>query len=323
MVEMKSISYLQAVTEAQREEMLANPDVVIMGEDLALYESDPSYLQGANNKQVWHTPISECGFTGMGVGAAMAGLRPIVNLTIASFVYLASDPIINQAGKLHYMTGGQIKIPAVFRAFYLHQGSNAAQHSDRPHPMFMAQPGLKIIAPSTPSDMKGLLKTAIRDDDPVLLFEDAVLWAKKGDVPDTDEHLIPLGVADIKRPGTDVTIVTISSCLYHGLKAAEKLEKEGISAEVIDPRTLAPLDFDTILESVAKTGRLVVVDNANRTLSAASEIAANVSENGFDSLKKPIQRVTTPDVHIPFSPALEEQFYPNADKIVAAVKRII
>jgi pyruvate dehydrogenase E1 component beta subunit len=201
-------------------------------------------------------------------------------------------------------------------------GNNAAQHSDRPHPMFMNVPGLKIVAPSTPYDLKGLLKTAVRDDDPVLCFEDGTLWFTKGPVPE-DEYLIPFGEADIKREGEDVTVVAIAGTVPHALAAAELLGAEGISVEVIDPRTLVPLDTRTILESVEKTGRLVTVDPAHRTCSAASEIAAIVAEQGFWSLSAPIVRVTTPDVHIPFSPSMEKGLYPDAGKVAAAVRQAL
>jgi len=246
-----------------------------------------------------------------------------VDLTIASFVYLASDQIINQAAKLRYMTGGQLSVPIVFRACTYHNASNAAQHSDRPYPLFMNIPGLKILAPSTPSDMKGLMKSAVRDDDPVLIFEDINLWSGKEPVPTDPDYLVPIGQADIKRAGTDVTIVAIAGCVPKALAAAQVLEKEGISAEVIDPRTLVPLDTEALLKSVAKTGHAVIVDNSHRTGSVASEIAAVICEDGFASLRRPIMRVTTPQVQIPFSPILEKSLYPNRDRIVAAVKRLL
>jgi len=258
----------------------------------------------------------------MGIGAALTGLRPIVDLTIASFVYLASDQIINQAAKLRFMTGGQMRVPVVFRACTYYNVSNAAQHADRPYPFFMNVPGLKVVAPATPSDMKGLLKSAIRDDDPVLVFEDMNLWSKKESVSKDPDHLVPIGQADIKRAGGDVTIVSVAGCLPRVMAAAEILEKKGIHAEVIDLRTLVPLDKETLLRSVQKTGRLVIVDNSHRTGSVASEIAAVVAEEGFESLRRPIQRVTTPAVHIPFSAALEKPLYPNKEGIVAAVERI-
>jgi pyruvate dehydrogenase E1 component beta subunit len=256
----------------------------------------------------------------MAVGAAMTGLRPIVDFTIASFVYMAMDQLVNQAAKVSYMSGGQTTVPAVFRASMWHNGSNAAHHSDRPYPMFMNVPGLKIVVPATPRDMKGLLKAAIRDDEPVLVFEDSNLWFQTGPIPEGD-YSIPLGVADVKREGRDVTVVAVGATVGHALEAADELIADGVSLEVIDPRSLVPLDKQTILDSVAKTGRLVIVDLANKTAGAAAEIAALVAEEGFRSLRGPICRVTTPDVHIPFSPPMEKPLYPNKEKIVAAVRR--
>lgn len=318
----KKISYMEAIGEAQIEEMQRDERVILMGEDLAVY-GDGGVMDTFGDSRVWSTPISENSFSGMAVGAAMTGMRPIVNLSIASFMYLASDQIINQAGKLRYMTGGQMKVPAVFRCTMYYNSSIAAQHSDRPYPMFMNAPGLKIIAPTTASDMKGLLKSAIRDDDPVVIFEDCTLWGSKELVSTDPDHLVPIGVADIKHEGSDVTLVAIAGCLKPALAAAKSLAKEGVSVEVIDPRTLVPLDKHTIINSVAKTGRLVVVDNANRTCNAAGEIAAMIAEEAFESLKKPIQRLSTPDVHIPFSPVLEKQLYPSKDTIIAAIKRVL
>lgn len=318
---MRDLTYLQAIVEAQREEMLRDERVILIGEDIAVYGGRPLY-DSFDEKRLRNVPISENSFTGMGVGAALTGLRPIVDLTIASFVYLASDQIINQAAKLRYMTGGQLQVPIVFRACTYYNVSNAAQHADRPYPFFMNVPGLKILAPSTPADMKGLMKSAIRDDDPVLIFEDINLWTRKERVSTDPDFLVPIGKADIKRAGHDVTVVSIAGCLPKVLAAAEEAAAEGISVEVIDPRTLVPLDKETILASVAKTGRLVIVDNSHRVNSVASEIAAVVAEEGFESLRKPIQRVTTPAVHIPFSAVLEKPLYPSKDAVLAAVRRV-
>lgn len=321
-METTELTYLSAILEAEKEEMARDPNVILIGEDIALYSAS-GVLGKLDPKRIWNAPISELGFSGMAVGAAITGLRPIVDLTIASFVYIACDQIINQAAKIRFMTGGQVRVPVVFRMSMWHNGANAAQHSDRPYPMFMNVPGLKIIAPATPADMKGMLKSAIRDDDPVIVFEDNDLWGKKEQVSTDPDYLVPLGKAAVKREGSDVTIVSVAGCLLHALPAAESLARQDISAEVIDVRTLVPLDQDTILASVSKTGRLVVVDYANRTASAASEIAAIVAEEAFDVLKAPIQRVTTPDVHIPFSPRMERPLYPNKDRIVAAAIRTI
>lgn len=315
------LTYMQAIVEAQREEMLRDERVILVGEDIAVY-GGKGLFDSFDEKRLRNAPISENSFTGMGIGAALTGLRPIIDLTIASFVYLASDQIINQAAKLRYMTGGQLRVPIVIRACTYHNRANAAQHADRPYPFFMNVPGLKIVAPASPADMKGLLKAAIRDDDPVLVFEDSNLWARRELVTTDRDFLVPIGQAEIKRAGSDVTIVAIAGCVPKALVAADMLEKEHISAEVIDPRTLVPLDKQTLLASVAKTGRLVIVDNSHRTCSVASEIAAVVAEEAFDSLRKPIQRVTTPAVHIAFSAALERPLYPSAEGIAAAVRRI-
>jgi pyruvate dehydrogenase E1 component beta subunit len=316
------ISYLDAIVRAQIEEMERDERVIMMGEDIAIYGSGDLVARfGAN--RIWQTPISEASFTGVGIGAAITGLRPIIDLNIGSFMYLASDQIINQAAKLRYMTGGQIRVPIVFRCCMYYGVSIAAQHSDRPYPLFMNVPGLKIISPTTPADALGLLKSAVRDDDPVMFFEDMKLWTVKDEVPADSDHLVPIGKADIKRIGTDVTIVAIAGAMRPVVAAAAALAKEGISVEIIDPRTLKPLDMESILRSVAKTGRLVLVESAHRVANVSAEIAANVCEEAFDSLKKPIQRLSAPDVHVPFSPVLEATLYPQKEQVIAAVKRLL
>jgi len=317
----RQLSYFEAVFEALREEMERDERVVLIGEDIGLFEMT-GLLPHLGANRIWTTPISENGFTGIAVGAAMTGLRPVVDLTISSFLYLAADQIVNQAAKLRYMTGGQARVPAVFRSTMWYGGANAAQHSDRTYPVFMNVPGLKVVVPATPADLKGLLKSAIRDEDPVLVFEDKNLWFRSGPVP-SGEYLVPIGRAAVARPGTDVTIVAIGATIYPALDAAEDLMADGISAEVIDPLTLVPLDRKTIIGSVARTGRLVMVDLACKTGSAASEIAATVVEEAFESLKAPIVRVATPDVAIPFSPPMEMPLYPDKEKIVAAVRRML
>lgn len=314
-------TYFEAILRAEQEEMDRDERVILIGEDIALYGAT-GLLTGIDSARLRSAPISENSFCGMAVGAAATGLRPIVDLTIASFCYLAADQIINQAAKLHLMTGGQIRVPVVFRASMWHNGSNAAQHSDRPYPMFMNQPGLKVVAPSTPADMLGLLKSAIRDDDPVIVFEDNDLWFRPGPVP-TGEHLVPIGEAAVRRSGSDVTLIAVAGCNVPALEAAEALAAEGISAEVIDPRTLAPLDRPALLASVAKTGYAVIVDYAHRRNGAAAEIAAVIAEEGFANLRGPVVRLATPDVNIPFSPALEKPLYPNAGRIVAAVRHLL
>lgn len=316
------MTYLEAVVQAQIEELERDERVIMMGEDISVYGGG-KLVQRFDSKRIWSMPISETSFTGVGIGAAITGLRPIVDLTIASFMYLASDPIINQAAKLRYMTGGQVKVPIVFRCSMYYGKAIAAQHSDRPYPMFMNIPGLKIVSPSSPADIKGLLKSAIRDDDPVMIFEDTKLWPTKGAVPTDPDYLVPIGKADIKREGSDVTLVAIAGSMRVAQEAAQELSKEGISVELIDPRTLKPLDSETIIRSLAKTGRLVLVENAHRMCGATSEIAAIVAEEAFEYLKKPIQRLTAPDVHVPFSPVLEEKIFPTKDAVIAAVKKIL
>jgi acetoin:2,6-dichlorophenolindophenol oxidoreductase subunit beta len=316
------MSYLDAVVQAQVEEMERDERVILMGEDIAIYGSG-DLIERFGASRIWPTPISETSFTGVGIGAAITGLRPIVDINIASFMYLASDQIINQAAKLRYMTGGKVRVPIVFRVCMFYGVSVAAQHSDRPYSMFMNVPGLKIICPSSAADIKGLLKSAVRDDDPVLCFEDIKLWTLKDDVPTDPNHLVPIGKALIRRPGDHATIVAIGGAMRPALAAADELATEGISVEVIDPRSLKPLDMATIIESVSKTGRLVLVENAHRMANATAEIAAVVCEEAFDSLTKPIIRLTAPDVHVPFSPALESELYPRKENIVAAVKKLL
>jgi pyruvate/2-oxoglutarate/acetoin dehydrogenase E1 component len=316
------MSYMDAIVQAQVEEMQRDERVIMMGEDIAVYGSG-DLVERFGPKRIWAMPISETSFTGVGIGAAITGLRPIVDLNIASFMYLASDQIINQAAKLRYMTGGQIKVPIVFRVCMYYGVSIAAQHSDRPYPLFMNVPGLKIISPTSPADVKGLLKAAVRDDDPVMFFEDIKLWTVKGDVPADPDYLVPIGKADVKRAGNDVTMVAIGGAMRPALEAAEALGEEKISVEVIDPRTLKPLDMDTIIKSVVKTGRLVLVENAHRIANASAEIAAEIAEDAFASLKRPIVRLTAPDVQVPFSPALEETLYPRKEQIIRAVRKLL
>ncbi|GFE90806.1 alpha-ketoacid dehydrogenase subunit beta [Steroidobacter agaridevorans] len=319
---MVQMTFLDALVQAQIEELERDERVIVMGEDIAVYGGG-KLVSRFDERRIWSMPISETSFTGVGIGAAMTGLRPIVDLSIASFMYLASDPIINQASKLRYMTGGQVKVPVVFRCCMYYGSSLAAQHSDRPYPQFLNVPGLKIISPTSPADIKGLLKSAVRDDDPVLIFEDTKLWPVKGEVPTDPDHLVPIGKAEIKRAGSDVTVVAIGGAMRLAMDAAKDLAEEGISIELIDPRTLKPLDMDTIMASVAKTGRLVLVENAHRVANLSSEIAALIAEEGFESLKKPIRRLCAPDVHVPFSPALEQHVFPGKAQIVAAVKGLM
>jgi pyruvate dehydrogenase E1 component beta subunit len=315
-------TYLEALRDAQFEEMARDETVFLMGEDTRcnIFGTSTGLISEFGDDRVRDTPISEVGMAGVAIGAAMVGMRPIVDFGMSSFLYPAMDQICSMAAKSRYLYGGQAQVPVVFRSNMIYGASNAAQHSDRPYSMFMNMPGLKIMVPSTAYDMKGLMKTAIRDDDPVLSFEDALIWSSRSEIPD-EEYLIPFGVADIKRGGDDCTVVAVGAMTPVALAAAEAVASEGISLEVVDPRTLAPLDTATILKSVEKTGRLVVVDASHERCSAASEIAAVVAEHGFWALRAPIQRVTTPHIHIPFSPALERGLYPTSERVIAAVRR--
>jgi acetoin:2,6-dichlorophenolindophenol oxidoreductase subunit beta len=319
---MREITFLQAIQEAQREEMKRDPHVFIMGEDLRtnVFGATGGFVQEFGLERILSTPLSENGFTGAAAGAAMVGMRPIVDYTIAPFMYCAMDQLVSIIAKSTYLYGGQAKLPLVLRAPMFYGRATAAQHSDRPHPIFMTIPGFKIILPSDAYDMKGLLKTAIRDDDPVISFEDTTVWGHRCAVPE-EEYLIPLGKADIKRQGNDVTVVALGGMVPHALTAANELAAENISVEVVDPRSLVPLDKETILASVKKTGRLVAVDMAHRTCSAASEILAIVAEEALWDLKAPLVRVTTPDTHIPFSPPMEQALFPNKDKIISAIRQ--
>ncbi len=313
--------FVEAINQAIKEEMSRDETVFIMGEDIrrSVYGATAGLLDEFGEKRVLDTPLSENGFFGAAVGASLVGMRPIVE-TLTSFMWVAMDQLVSQAAKMRYMFGGQASLPVVYRATMFYGGGSAAHHSDRSYPMFMNMPGFKILVPATPRDAKGLLKTAIRDNDPCIVFEDGTLSGTTGDVEEGDAALVPFGVADVARTGSDVTIVAIAGGVAMALRAADELEEDGISAEVIDPRTLVPLDKGTILESVSKTGRLVIVDPAHKVCSAASEIASIVSEEGFWDLQAPIMKVAAEQVHIPYTPVLERLVYPNTDKIVNAAR---
>lgn len=316
-------TFLQAIVDAQAEEMRRDPRVFVMGEDVRmdLFGKTTGLLEEFGPERVRDTPICEATIVGAAVGAAMTGTRPIVDLALASFLYLAMDQLVNMASKIRYMTGGQARVPMVVRAALSYRRSGAAQHSDRNYPMFMNVPGLKIAIPSTPADAKGLLKTAIRSDDVVLFFEDSSVASGREDVAD-ETALVPFGVASRVRTGTDVTIVAIGGSVPQAGKAADRLATMGISAELIDPRTLVPLDEETILRSVAKTGRLVIVEPAHRTCGAGAEIASIVAERGFADLRAPVRRLTAPQTHVPFSITLERALYPTMDGIVTAARAV-
>lgn len=319
-----TLRYSQAINAVMREEMRRDERVFLLGEDVTfnMVGTSGGLVDEFGPERVRDTPISEAGFLGAAAGAAMVGMRPVVDMMIAPFVYVAFDQLVSIIAKSTYLYGGQAKMPITIRAAMFYDGAMAAQHSDRTLSTIMTIPGLKLIAPSTSADIKGLLATAIRDDDPVVCLEDLNVFRHKGEVPE-GEHLVPFGVADVKREGDDVTIVAIAGSVIAALKAADKLAEDGISCEVVDPRTILPLDLDTIVGSVAKTGRLVVADPSHLRGSVASEIAASVAERGFEHLRSPIVRVTAPHIHVPFSPVLEAGFYPTADRIEAAVRRVL
>ena len=315
------LPYIAAIEEAIREEMERDETVIYFGQNIATTENDP-FLQAFGPDRVRVTPISETAEIGMAVGAAISGYRPVVELYMAEFMLVAMDQVVNEAPRFHYMSGGQVKVPVVLKAGYGFTAGWAGQHTGSIYGMFMGVPGLKIAVPATAADAKGLMTTAIRDDNPVAFFHHYLLTLVHGDVPD-GEYAVPFGEAAVLREGGDVTIVAIGWMVGKALAAAEQLASEGVSVEVIDPRTLAPLDTATILGSVEKTGRLVVVDQSTRHGSAAAVIAAEVASDGFASLKSPIQLVTALDATIPYSQPMEDYLLPDEAKIVGAVQQVL
>lgn len=324
---MAELTYLEALKGAMREELSRDDSVYLMGEDIAQYGGCYGVTNGLYEEfgadRVVNTPISEIAIVGSAVGAAMMGLRPVVEIMYADFLYVCADQIINQAAKMRYVLGGDTKVPLVIRTSYGGGGRYSYNHSQSPEAAFLNAPGLTIMMPSTPYDAKGMLKAAIRSNNPVLFFEQKYLYKTlKGEVPEED-YLIPIGKGDVKREGSDVTIVATGWMVQRSLEAAEMLSKEGIEAEVVDPRTLKPLDEALILSSVEKTGRLIVVHEAPLTGGFGAEVSALVCEKGFDLLKRPVKRVAAPDMIIPFAPNCEDAFYPDAEKIAKAVREIM
>ncbi len=322
----RQLRYREALNEALHEEMARDPSVCVLGEDVGSYGS-PFQITGGlfdrfGEKRVRNTPISEAGFCGIAVGAAMTGLRPVVEILYIDFITLAMDQIINQAAKARYVFGGKARVPLVIRTQGGGGRGNAAQHSQSLEMWFVHIPGLIVIQPSTPYDAKGLLKSAIRDDNPVIFIEHKLLYNTTGSVPQ-EEYLIPIGVADVKRAGDDVTIVATSRMVLFALNAAAELARQGIEAEVIDPRTLKPLDVATIVRSVEKTGRLVVVNEGHLTGGFTAEVVARVQREAFDWLDAPIMQVATEDVPIPYSGRLELEAIPNEQDIVNAVLEVV
>jgi acetoin:2,6-dichlorophenolindophenol oxidoreductase subunit beta len=316
---MRELTYGEAAVEAVAEEMRRDPKIFYMSTDPI-----PSLLKEFGDGRIRATPIAEAALTGMAIGAAGSGFRPIVDWRQVTFGFVAMDQIVNQASKIHYMFGGQVRFPILYRAAVGGGTQLAAQHSQSPYSMFMNLAGLKMFLPSTPYDMKGLLKTAIRDNNPVISFESNRLMTRKGPVPDED-YTIPLGKADIKREGSDVTVVALAWLVHEAVAAAAEFAQEGISVEVIDPRTLAPLDTQTIRNSVQKTGRLVVADEAGPTAGFSAEVAAVVTEDAatFAQLKAPVKRVCALQVPIPYSPVLEDHVFPDRKRIMAGIRDVL
>ncbi len=319
----REMTFAQAVREALAEEMRRDARVCIFGEDVAEAGTPFKVLSGLveefGAERVIDTPISEAGFTGMGVGAAMTGLRPVVDIMFGDFLTLTMDQMVNQAAKVHYMSGGTWKVPMVLRTTLGATRRSAAQHSQSLHAWLSHVPGLKVVMPSTPYDAKGLLKTAIRDENPVVFFEDKMMYKLKGPVPE-EEYTIPLGVADVKRKGEDITIVAMSSMVQVALGAAELLDKIGVSAEVIDPRTTWPLDEKTLVESVKKTSRAIIVDEGYGRYGVTGEIASVIAEGAFYSLEAPVKRMGAMHVPIPFSPPLEDATVPTEQTVFEAAR---
>jgi pyruvate dehydrogenase E1 component beta subunit len=323
---MPQIQYREALNQALREELDRDERVFIMGEEVGYFGGAFKVTDGLlsiyGEKRVRDTPISELTIVGAGVGAAMGGLKPVVELMTINFALLAMDQIVNHAAKIHYMFGGQAKVPIVIRAPQGGGHQLGAQHSQSLEAYFIHCPGLRVVIPATPADAKGLLKTAIRQNDPVMFLEHESLYGMKGEVPE-GEHLVPFGVARVAREGKDLTIVTYSKCLFDALSAAEALENEGIDAEVIDLRTLNPLDLKTVVESIRKTGKAIVVYEGWRTGGAGAEIAAQIYEAAFDDLDAPVERVATLDVPMPYNKHLEKAALPGAGDIVKAAERLM
>jgi pyruvate dehydrogenase E1 component beta subunit len=319
------LTFGQAVKEALAEELRRDPTVFVIGEDVAeagtAFKALTGLVDEFGPERVIDSPISEAGITGLGVGAAMTGMRPVVDIMFGDFITLTMDQMVNQAAKIHYMSGGKFKVPMVLRTTLGASRRSAAQHSQSLHTWFSHVPGLKVVVPSTPYDAKGLLKAAIRDDNPVAFFEDKMMYQTKGHVPE-EEYILQLGVADIKRVGEDITLVATSSMVYIALEAAEKLAEIGISAEVVDPRTTLPLDRETIIESAKKTSRAIVVDEGYEQYGVTAEIASVIADGAFYYLDAPVKRIGAMNVPIPFSPVLEDLTVPTADMVIDVAKTL-
>jgi acetoin:2,6-dichlorophenolindophenol oxidoreductase subunit beta len=321
----REITFGQAINEALAEEMRRDPRVFIIGEDVAEAGTPFKVLSGLvkefGTQRVIDSPISEAGITGIGVGAAMTGLRPVVDIMFGDFITLTMDQLVNQAAKIHYMSGGKLKVPMVLRTTLGATRRSAAQHSQSLHAWVSHIPGLKVAVPATPYDAKGLLKSAIRDDNPVVFFEDKMMYQLKGPVP-PDEYTIPLGVADVKRTGSDITLVATSSMVQVALAAAQALQENNISAEVVDIRTTVPLDKQTIIDSVKKTSRALVIDEGHERYGVTAEIASVIADGAFYYLDAPVKRMGAMDVPVPFSPVLEDQTVPTPQSVAAMARKV-
>jgi len=322
---LREITLAQAINEALAEELRRDPRVFIIGEDVAEAGTPFKVLAGLVDefgpKRVIDSPISEAGITGLGVGAAMTGMRPVVDIMFGDFITLTMDQMVNQAAKIHYMSGGKLKAPMVMRTTLGATRRSAAQHSQSLHAWFSHVPGLKVVIPSPPYDAKGLLKTAIRDENPVVFFEDKMMYQQKGHVPQ-DDYTIPLGVADVKREGADITLVGTSSMVQVALEAAERLQTLGLSAEVIDPRTTVPLDRETLVESAKKTSRCIVIDEGYEQYGVTAEIASVVADGAFYYLDAPVKRMGALNVPVPFSPVLEDLTVPTPESVTDLAKTL-
>ncbi len=322
----REITYAEALREALREEMLRNANVILLGEEIGVfggaYKVTRGLLDEFGPERVKDTPISEIAIAGAAVGLALTGLKPVAEIMYMDFLPICLDQIATQAAKIRFMSGGQLKVPMVLRTQYSLGRQHGSQHSQFFPSFFFQVPGLKVVLPGTPYDAKGLLKSAIRDENPVLFIECGLLYRTKGPIPE-EEYTIPLGQAEVKRKGDDVTIVGISRTVGEALSAAKKLEEKDVSAEVVDVRTLQPLDLNTIVESVKRTSRLIIASDDVRTGGVGSEISAAVLESSFDYLDAPIVRVACPEIPVPFSPSLEQMYMPSAEKIVQAVDGIM
>ena len=323
---MRDLTYADALREALREEMIRDPNVILLGEEIGVFNGVYKVTRGLLDEfgpdRVRDTPISEAAIAGAAVGLALAGMKPVAEIMYMDFLPICMDQLSTQAAKMRFMSGGQLNVPMVLRTQYSLGRQHGSQHSQFTPAWFLQVPGLKVVLPSDPKDAKGLLKSSIRDPDPVLFVESGLLYRTKGPVPEED-YTIPLGEAAVKKKGDDITIVAVSRMVGESLTASKKLEEDGISAEVIDVRTLQPLDLDTIAESVKRTSRLVIACDDVKRGGVGAEISASVTETCFDYLDAPVMRVACPDTPIPFSPPLEQQYMPNADRVVQAARTVI